>query len=146
MQQILNELKTLSKELLASHNDNKQCIEYIINTLDKLTTDNEKNEKTEENHLRKLEEHEHTMQVEADMLIKRRIELHKERPPVINPLSRLSIDEKNRTLKKIFNDAVFNVETIMNIAKTDNRYDEKVNEEADRLLNVWLEASKIKSI
>jgi hypothetical protein len=142
MQQILNELKTLSKELLASHNDNKQCIEYIINTLDKLTT----NEDDKENHLHKLEEHEHAMQIESDMLIKRRIELHKERPPVINPLSRLSIDEKDRILKKIFNDAVFNVETIMNIAKTDNRYDEKINEEADRLLNVWLEASKIKSI
>lgn len=95
-------------------------------------------------------------------LFQRRIELHKslgtyEEPiiqketpqkiakhPVLNALYKLSDNEQNQLLKKLFKDACFNVEKITQIKKTDSSYQIEVMKESDRLLNIWLESNQKK--
>jgi hypothetical protein len=90
-----------------------------------------------------------------DVIIARRVELHKElgsfidpdnKPaepiPMITPLSKLSVKEQNALYKNIFDQATFNIETVMGIAVSDLEFETQVSNEADRLLNVWIEMQK----
>ena len=144
------------------------CIRYILDTMSKEQENQketqeetqEEEEEEEEEQIPNLEEHIINMDKESERILNRRIELHKslgtyspinhenhenhenhkEKPSLITPLSKLSIDTRDTLLRQLFKDAIFNVEKLMNIDKSDSSFKSKVNTEADRLLNVWIES------
>lgn len=61
------------------------------------------------------------------------------RPPLITPLSKLSISDRENLMKTIYKDALYTTEKILNVGRSDPLFRSKVNEEADRLLAVWME-------
>jgi len=97
--------------------------------------------------------------IESDMIdttMDRRIAYHKEQSTykepeldtvsTITPLHTLTNSEREALEKKIFYDAVFNVETILDIKRSDPDFRRKVCEESDRLLTVWNEQHKSKNL
>lgn len=65
-------------------------------------------------------------------------------PPIITPLHKLNLREQDELFVQIFKEACFNVEKILQIDKEDEQYSSKVKEEADRLLQVWIDINKKK--
>lgn len=87
----------------------------------------------------------------VDSTIDRRISYHKENNtykepdfPTITPLHTLTNADREALEKKIFYDAIFNVETLLGVQRSDPDFRSKVCEESDRLLNVWNEEHKSK--
>jgi len=64
------------------------------------------------------------------------------RIPTITPLSRLNDKEVEELEKSILNQAIYNINEILQIDKSDPSYKTNVLAEADRLLNVWMETNK----
>jgi hypothetical protein len=90
-----------------------------------------------------------------DYLINKRVEYHKQngtyiepvkqdKIPIMTPLSKLNKKEQEQLYKDLFTEAVKNVTVYESINKDDPVYKVKIKEEANRLLNVWLETNKFK--
>jgi len=96
-------------------------------------------------------------EIESDMIdttMDRRIDYHKEHNTYVEPISTISTitplhtltnSEREALEKKIFYDAVFNVENLLDCKRSDPDYRNKVCEESDRLLIVWNEQHKSKN-
>ena len=90
----------------------------------------------------------------TDTTIDRRIAFHKENntykepeePKIstITPLHTLTNADREALEKKIFYDAIFNVEKLLGIKRDDPDFRNKVCEESDRLLDLWNEQHKTK--
>jgi hypothetical protein len=87
----------------------------------------------------------------TDTTMDRRIAYHKENNtykepevPTINPLHTLTNSDREALEKKIFYDAIFNVETLLGVKRSDPDFKTKVCEESDRLLAAWNEEHKSK--
>lgn len=92
----------------------------------------------------------------VDTTMDRRIDLHKKNNtyrevdpnipniPTITPLHTLTHIDREMLERKIFHDAVFNVEMLLGIKRSDSDFKTKVCEESDRLLDIWNEQHKIK--
>ncbi|MGL5935650.1 MAG: hypothetical protein ACRCZI_08495 [Cetobacterium sp.] len=57
--------------------------------------------------------------------------------PIANALHKLDWNEQEKLQKSIFKKALFNVENILQIGRSDPNFKQEVKEESDRLLNVW---------
>lgn len=64
--------------------------------------------------------------------------------PMATPLSKLTKRELNNLLEKIYSNALKNVRTLELIKETDPQFDNYVNMEADRLLDLWNEKNRFK--
>ncbi len=79
-----------------------------------------------------------------DMIMLRRVAHHKtvdqslETAPLLTPLNNLHSTKRNELIERIFRQATFNVKNLIMLKEDDPEFDSKVEEEADRLLNVWL--------
>jgi hypothetical protein len=62
--------------------------------------------------------------------------------PMINALHKFSPQEQNVILKKIFDEASYNIEYIMQIKPNNSLFQKSVMDESDRLLNSWFFANK----
>jgi hypothetical protein len=90
----------------------------------------------------------------TDTTIDRRIAFHKENntykepeePKIstITPLHTLTNADREALEKKIFYDAIFNVEKLLGIKRDDPDFRNKVCEESDRLLDLWNEQHRTK--
>lgn len=94
-----------------------------------------------------------TISAEYDSMIARRAQLHKNlgtfdnsrsiiEPPTITPLHKLGLDEQESLYKRIFKTATYNVEKTLNISRDDTTFPHRIKEEADRLLDLWVESNK----
>jgi hypothetical protein len=66
--------------------------------------------------------------------------------PKITPLMKLSPSEREQLYKQIFNEAKYNIEILLDIKKDSPDYKEKLFEESNRLLDIWMEKNKTKNI
>jgi hypothetical protein len=95
----------------------------------------------------------------TDFILKKRIHYHKEQGtyeepkiaiekkiPTIDPLLTISPEDRDVITKSIFKEAIYNVETLMNISRNDSSFETSLNKEADRLLDVWRELRRAKKI
>jgi hypothetical protein len=62
--------------------------------------------------------------------------------PMATPLSKLTKREMDNLLKRIFDKATFNIKTLESLNEMDPTFDNRVNQEADRLLALWNEKNK----
>jgi hypothetical protein len=63
---------------------------------------------------------------------------------IINPLSRLTHEQRDSLLKLFFEEAKVHAENTLHITKNDSTYWDIVGEDADRRLNLWIEFQRAK--
>ncbi len=66
--------------------------------------------------------------------------------PKITPLMKLSPREREQLYKQIFDEAKYNIEVLLDIQNSSSDYKEKLFEESNRLLDIWIEKNKTKNI
>lgn len=150
--QKIEELQKITDTLLKQCIKNMKDIEAVINVLETLLQEPEYVAEPEP--IDQLTQIDNSIE-SHDIIIARRVDLHKElgsyiepqselQFPTITPLSKLTKLEQNTLYKQIFSQATHYVKNILSIDTADVTYDTQIATEADRLLSVWCNISKSK--